>query len=282
MLTPLVHANGAAIPAIGLGTWPMKGEEAARAVARALETGYRAVDTAAMYGNEDAVGEGLRAAGVPRADIFVTTKVWYTDLAPSALQRSAEASLKRLGLDQVDLLLIHWPNPDIPLEGSIAALCDAKRHGLARHVGVSNFPVALLDRAVSLATEPLVANQCEYHPHLDQTKLLAACRRHGLAFLSYAPIGKGAVLEDAAVRAVAARHGRTAAQVVLRWHVQQDGVAAIPKSANPQRIAENLDVFGFTLSEEDMRAVWPRAARRSHGRARVVAKLGSLTACRSP
>jgi len=192
---------------------------------------------------------------VPRADIFVTTKVWYTDLAPSALQRSAEASLKRLGLDQVDLLLIHWPNPDIPLEGSIAALCDAKRHGLARHVGVSNFPVALLDRAVSLATEPLVANQCEYHPHLDQTKLLAACRRHGLAFLSYAPIGKGAVLEDAAVRDVAARHGRTPAQVVLRWHVQQDGVAAIPKSANPQRIAENLDVFGFTLSEEDMRAV---------------------------
>jgi diketogulonate reductase-like aldo/keto reductase len=255
MLTPLVHANGAAIPAIGLGTWPMKGEEAARAVARALETGYRAVDTAAMYGNEDAVGEGLRAAGVPRADVFVTTKVWYTDLAPGALQRSAEASLKRLGLEQVDLLLIHWPNPDIPLEGSIAALCDAKRHGLARHVGVSNFPVALLERAVSLATEPLVANQCEYHPHLDQTKLLAACRRHGLAFLSYAPIGKGAVLENAAVRAVAARHGRTPAQVVLRWHVQQDGVAAIPKSANPQRIAENLDVFGFTLSEEDMRAV---------------------------
>jgi diketogulonate reductase-like aldo/keto reductase len=255
MLTPLVHANGAAIPAIGLGTWPMKGEEAARAVARALEAGYRAVDTAAMYGNEDAVGEGLRAAGVPRADVFVTTKVWYTDLAPGALQRSAEASLKRLGVDEVDLLLIHWPNPVIALEGSIAALCDAKRHGLARHVGVSNFPVALLDRAVSLATEPLVANQCEYHPHLDQTKLLAACRRHGLAFLSYAPIGKGAVLDDAAVRDVAARHGRTPAQVVLRWHVQQEGVAAIPKSANPQRIAENLDVFGFTLSDEDMRAV---------------------------
>jgi diketogulonate reductase-like aldo/keto reductase len=255
MPTSLVHANGAAIPAIGLGTWPMKGEEAARAVARALETGYRAVDTAAMYGNEDAVGEGLRAAGVPRAEIFVTTKVWYTDLAPGALERSAETSLKRLGLDQVDLLLIHWPSPDIPLEGSITALCDAKRHGLARHIGVSNFPVALLDRAVSLAIEPLVANQCEYHPHLDQTKLLAACRRHGLAFLSYAPIGKGAVLEDAAVRAVAARHGRTPAQVVLRWHVQQDAVAAIPKSANPQRIAENLDVFGFTLSEEDMEAI---------------------------
>ena len=264
MPMPLVHANGAAIPAIGLGTWPMKGEEAVRAVARALATGYRAIDTAAMYGNEDAVGEGLRASGVPRADVFVTTKVWYTDLAPDALQRSAEASLKRLGLDQVDLLLIHWPNPDIPLEGSIAALCEAKRRRLARHVGVSNFPVALLERAVSLATEPLVANQCEYHPHRDQTKLIAACRRHGLAFLSYAPIGKGAVLDDATVRGVAAHHGRTPAQVVLRWHVQQDGVAAIPKSANPQRIAENLDVFGFTLSDEEMRAISGLA--RSDGR----------------
>jgi diketogulonate reductase-like aldo/keto reductase len=252
---PLVHANGAAIPAVGLGTWPMKGEEAARAVARALETGYRAIDTAAMYGNEEAVGEGLRASGVPRADVFVTTKVWYTDLAPGALQRSAEASLKRLGLAQVDLLLIHWPNAEIPLEGSIAALCDAKRRGLAKHVGVSNFPVALLERAVALATEPLAANQCEYHPHLDQTKVIAACRRHGLAFLSYAPIGKGAVLEEPAVRAIAARHGRTPAQVVLRWHLQQDGVGAIPKSANPKRIAENFDVFGFTLSDEDTRAI---------------------------
>jgi diketogulonate reductase-like aldo/keto reductase len=252
MPTPLVHANGAAIPALGLGTWPMKGEEASEAVARALASGYRAVDTAAMYGNEDAVGEGLRAS---RAEVFVTTKVWYTDLAPGALQRSAEASLRRLGIDAVDLLLIHWPNPAIALEDSIAALCDAKRRGLARHIGVSNFPVALLERAVALATEPLVANQCEYHPHLDQTKVLSACRRHGLAFLSYAPIGKGAVLQDKAVRDIAARHGRTPAQVVLRWHVQQDGVAAVPKSANPQRIAENLDVFGFTLSEDEMRAL---------------------------
>jgi diketogulonate reductase-like aldo/keto reductase len=255
MATPLVHANGAAIPALGLGTWPMKGEEASAAVMRALETGYRAIDTAAMYGNEDAVGEGLRASRVPRGEVFVTTKVWYTDLAPGTLQRSAEASLKRLGLDEVDLLLIHWPNPAIALEGSIAALCEARRRGLARHIGVSNFPAALLERAAAMATEPLVANQCEYHPHLDQTKVLSACRRHGLAFLSYAPIGKGAVLQDNAVRDIAARHGRTPAQVVLRWHVQQDGVAAVPKSANPRRIAENLDVFGFTLSEDEMRAL---------------------------
>ena len=251
---PAIQANGAAIPAIGLGTWQLRGEAASHAVTHALNVGYRGIDTAAMYDNEEAVGAGIRASGRPRGDVFVTTKVWYTDLAPGDLQRSAEASLKRLGLDHVDLLLIHWPNPDIPLEGSIPALCDARRRGLARNVGVSNFPVALLERALMLATEPLVANQCEYHPLLDQSKVLAACRKHGLAFISYCPIGKGVVLDTAVIREIAARHRKTAAQVVLRWHVQQ-GVAAIPKSGDPGRIAENLDVFDFTLSDDEMRSL---------------------------
>ena len=254
MSAPFVHANGAEIPAIGLGTWQLRGDAASEAVAHALTVGYRGIDTAAMYDNEEAVGAGIRAAGRPRDEVFVTTKVWYTDLAPADLQRSAEASLKRLGLSEVDLLLIHWPNAAIPLEGTIAALCEAKRRGLARHVGVSNFPVALVERAVAAATEPLVANQCEYHPRLDQSKVIAACRRHGLALISYCPIGKGALLETPAVTDIAARHGRTPAQVVLRWHVQQ-GVAAIPKSGNPTRIAENLDVFGFALSDEEMRTL---------------------------
>jgi diketogulonate reductase-like aldo/keto reductase len=261
---PLVRANGAAIPAIALGTWQLRGEAATEAVAHALKVGYRGVDTAAMYDNEEAVGAGIRASGMPRADVFVTTKVWYTDLAPGQLQRSAEASLKRLGLSEVDLLLIHWPNLDIPLEGSIAALGDAKRRGLARNVGVSNFPVALLERALALATEPLVANQCEYHPQLDQSKVLAACRKHGLAFISYCPIGKGVVLETPVVREIAARHGKTPAQVVLRWQVQQPGIAAIPKSGNPGRIAENLDVFDFALSDNEMRALF--ALARPDGR----------------
>ena len=255
MLTPLVHANGAAIPAIGLGTWPMKGEEAARAVARALEAGYRAVDTAAMYGNEDAVGEGLRAAGVPRADVFVTTKVWYTDIAPGDLERSAEASLRRLGLDQVDLLLIHWPNPDIPLAQSMRALGNAKRRGLARHVGVSNFSAKLLDEAVALSDEPLVANQCEYHPYLNQDRVRAACERHGIAFTSYCPLGKGDLTRDPAIRSIAAAHGKTPSQVVLRWHVQQPLTVAIPKSGDPGRIAENFRVFDFALTEDEMRRI---------------------------
>lgn len=255
MSATVVAANGAAIPAIGLGTWAARGEACAQAVQWALEAGYRHLDTAAAYENEAAVGAGLRASGVPRGEIFVTTKVWYTDLAEGALQRSAEASLRRLGLDRVDLLLVHWPNPAIPLAETMRALCDAKRHGLTRHIGVSNFPTALLEEAVALADEPLVANQCEYHPRLDQAKVIAACRRHGLAFTSYCPIGRGEPLAERTVTEIAARHRRTPAQVVLRWHVQQPGVVAIPKSIHRDRIAENIAVFDFTLTDEEMAAI---------------------------
>lgn len=247
----IVQANGAAIPAIGLGTWTLRGEDCVRAVSTALRTSYRHVDTAAAYGNEEAVGEGLRAGGVDRDAVFVTTKVWYEDIGPGDLERSAEASLKRLGLDRVDLLLIHWPNRDVPLRGSIAALCAAKRRGLTQHVGVSNFTTKLLDEAVAASSEPIVANQCEYHPRLDQSRLMAACRRHGVAFVSYAPLGRTEILRDDTVRAIAADRGRSPAQIVLRWHVQQ-GCVAIPKSGDEGRIAENLAVFDFTLSEAEM------------------------------
>jgi diketogulonate reductase-like aldo/keto reductase len=248
----VVEANGAAIPAIGLGTWQLRGEEGAAAVKSALEAGYRHIDTAAMYGNEEAVGEGLRASGVPREEVFITTKVWPEDLAPPDLARSAEASLKRLGLAQVDLLLIHWPNAAIPLAGSIRALCEAKRAGLARHIGVANFTARLLDEAVASADEPIVANQCEYHPYLDQTLVRAECRKHGAAFVSYCPIGKAQVLGEPVIQAIAKAHRRTPAQIVLRWHVQQPGVAAIPKSGDPRRMRENLAVFDFALSDEEM------------------------------
>lgn len=251
-----VTGGGASIPAIGFGTWPLKGEECAQAVATALACGYRHLDTAAMYQNEEAVGEGLRSSGIPRDDVWVTTKVWWEDIAYGALQRSAEASLKRLGMDTLDLLLIHWPNKAVPLVQSIRALNDAKRRGLARHIGVSNFPSRMLDEAVELSDEPIVVNQCEYHPHLDQTKVLAACRRNGVALVSYCPLGRGSVggvLEEPVVTEIAERIGRTPAQVVLRWHIQQPGVVPVPKSGNPKRIAENFDVFSFSLAEDDMR-----------------------------
>ncbi|HZB37057.1 MAG TPA: aldo/keto reductase [Beijerinckiaceae bacterium] len=251
----VVKANGAEIPAIGLGTWQLRGEEGAAAVKSALAAGYRHIDTAAMYGNEEAVGEGLRASGVARDEVFVTTKVWPEDLAPADLRRSAEASLKRLGLSQVDLLLIHWPNAAIPLAGTIRALCEAKRAGLSRHIGVANFTVRLLDEAVSLADEPIVANQCEYHPYLDQSLVRAECRKHGAAFVSYCPIGKAQVLSEPAIQAIAKAHRRTPAQIVLRWQVQQPGVVAIPKSGDPQRQRENFSVFDFGLTDEEMAAI---------------------------
>jgi len=247
-----VPANGAAIPALGLGTWTLRAQDCQAAVQAALQAGYRHVDTAAMYENEEAVGAGIRSAGVARDQIFVTTKVWYTDIAPGDLERSAEANLRRLQLGYVDLLLIHWPNPRIPLRDSMQALCNAKRRGLTRHIGVSNFPANLVDQAAALADEPLVTNQCEYHPFLDQTPVRQACTRHGLAFTSYCPLGKGDVLKAPVIRAIAEAHGKTPAQVVLRWHVQQPGVIAVPKSGNPQRIVENFDIFDFALSEDEM------------------------------
>jgi diketogulonate reductase-like aldo/keto reductase len=260
----VIEANGALIPALGLGTWGLRGEDCAAAVRTALEAGYRHLDTASMYGNEDAVGAGLKASGIDRDEVFVTTKVWYEDLAPADLRRSAEASLRRLGLSRVDLLLIHWPNARIPLRDTIPALCEAKRAGLARHIGVANFTVSLLDEAVVLADEPIVANQCEHHPYLDQRAVLAACRRHGVAFVSYCPLGRAHVLGEPTIKAVAEAHGRTPAQIVLRWHLQQPGVGAIPKSGNPQRIRENFAVWDFTLSADEMAHI--SGLRRPDGR----------------
>lgn len=255
MTIPIIEANGARIPALGFGTWQLRGGPCVEAVTAALATGYRHVDTARMYGNEREVGEALRASGVKRDDIFLTTKVWRDDIGAGALERSAEASLRDLDVGPVDLLLVHWPNAAIPLRDSIAALCNARRLGLARHIGVSNFPSAMLEEAIALATEPLVANQCEYHPRLDQGAVIAACRRHGLAFVSYSPLGRGDLMKDATIAGIARRLGRTASQVVLRWHVQQQGVAAIPRSGTPSHIAENFALADFALADEDMRAI---------------------------
>lgn len=259
-----VEANGALIPALGLGTFRLEGEHCVRAVTTALEAGYRHVDTAKMYANEEAVGEGIKAGGVARDEIFVTTKVWWEDIAPGDLERSAEASLRRLGLAVVDLLLIHWPNKAVPLRDSILALCNAKRRGLARHIGVSNHPSSMLREAVRIATEPLVADQVEYHPQLDQSALLGTTRASGMALTAYCPLGRGALLDDPTITAIARRHAKTPAQIVLRWHVQQPGVVAIPKSGDAGRIAENLDVFDFALEPEEMARL--SALARPNGR----------------
>jgi diketogulonate reductase-like aldo/keto reductase len=183
----------------------------------------------------------------------VTTKVWYDQIRDGDLQRSAEASLQKLKMDDVDLLLIHWPNSRIPLAESIGALCDARRRGLARHIGVSNFPSALFAEAVSLSDEPLCVNQVEYHPYLNQDAVLATCRKHGMAMTSYAPIARaGALLNEAVIREIAREKGRKEAQIVLRWHIQQNQVVAIPKSSDPARISANIDLGDFELDDDEM------------------------------
>ncbi|MCP5080406.1 MAG: aldo/keto reductase [Alphaproteobacteria bacterium] len=252
-----VSANGANVPAIGFGTWTLKGDEATSLVAQALESGYRHVDTAAMYGNEEAVGAGLRTGGLGRDEVFLTTKIWHTDLAEGALSASLEASLDRLQVEQVDLALIHWPSSNgVPLDESIAALNACHGRGWARHIGVSNFPVKLLDEAVALSAQPLVCNQVEYHPMLNQDAVYGACRRHGMAMVSYCPLFRGGDAFSAAPVAQAVEaHGRSPAQIILRWHVQQAGVIAIPRTRTPSRIAENLAIFDFELSEREMAAI---------------------------
>lgn len=251
-----VEANGASMPALGMGTWTLTGRQCADLVSHALRVGYRHIDTAASYDNEEAVGQGLRSSGVPRNDVFVTTKVWWKDIAPKDLVASAEASLARLGLDHVDLLLIHWPNPNVPVADSIGALNGLRARGLARHIGVSNFPTGLLAEAIAASDAPLVANQVEYHPYLDQRKVHAACRAAGMAMVSYCPLSRGGTLFDEPVVAdAAARHGKTPGQVVLRWHVQQDGVVPIPRTTRKERLEENIAVFDFDLAEGEMRAI---------------------------
>ncbi|WP_244818287.1 aldo/keto reductase [Caballeronia sp. Lep1P3] len=243
------------LPAIGLGTWQSQHDEGVRAVRTAIEKGYRHIDTAARYQNEAAVGEGIRESGIARDDVFVTTKVWWTELHASAFRRSVERSLSELKFDYVDLLLIHWPNPDVPLEETLGALADAHRQGLARKIGVSNFPVAWLERAVALSPVPLSVNQCEYHPYLNQRKVLDACAKHGLSFVAHTPLGSGRLIGDPMIAGIAARHGKTSAQVLLRWLVQQPGVAALPKSTHARRIGENIDVFDFALDDGEMRRI---------------------------
>lgn len=258
-----VHANGANIPSIGLGTWSLNEDVAVKGIVAAIEAGYKHIDTAIWYKNEEAVGQGLRASGARRDDYFLTTKMPPESIARNDLIPAARGSLQRLGVEQVDLLLIHWPNKAIPLSESIAALCEAKRLGLAKHIGVSNFTRAMIEEAVRLADEPLVANQCENHPRIDQSKLIEATRKHGLAFVCYTPLGRGGLAGQGPIAAAAKAHGKTESQIVLRWHVQQ-GLVAIPRSSNPGRIRENIGVYDFSLSDAEMAAI--SALKRADGR----------------
>ena len=251
--TPVIEANGARIPLVGLGTWTLRGRDCSRLVEQAIRAGYRHIDTAQMYENEREVGEGVRASG-KRSEVFVTTKVQPQNLSPPDLIRTTKESLAKLRLTEVDLLLIHWPNPRVPLAETIGALCRMKEEGYTRHIGVSNFTVALMDEAVSLSSEPLVCNQIECHPFLDQSVVIEAARGHGMAVTAYSPIARGDVKGDAVMTRIAQGHGKSAPQVCLRWLVQQ-GIVVIPRTSKVERLAENIAIFDFALSEEEMNEI---------------------------
>jgi 2,5-diketo-D-gluconate reductase B len=270
MTVPTIEANGARIPAIGLGTWDLRGRTCIQMVEQALRLGYRHFDTAEMYGNEREVGEGLRACGVPRQDVFITTKVWQDHLAPREFERATKASLAKLRLSEVDLLLIHWPNPRIPLADTMGALCRMKREGLTRHIGVSNFTVTLVAQAVKLSTEPLVTNQIEWHPYIDQSAVVEASRRHGLSVTAYSPIARGRAVNDDTLQAIGLRHRKSAGQVCLRFLIQE-GAIVIPRTSRPERLAENMAIFDFELAPAEMDEI----RRLANPRGRIVNWSGS-------
>jgi 2,5-diketo-D-gluconate reductase B len=261
---PTVAANGANIPLLGLGTWDLRGRTCARMVEQALRLGYTHIDTAEMYDNEREVGEGLRASGAKRDSVFITTKIWPSHFRARELESTARGCLERLRLSEVDLLLLHWPNPQVPLAETIGALCKVKSEGLARHIGVSNFTVALIADALKVSTEPLVCDQVEYHPFLDQSKLLAATHQHGMALVAYSPLARGDLHNEVLVR-IGAAHKKTTAQISLRYLVQQN-VVVIPRTSKAERLSENAAVFDFALSEREMRDI----AALGHRDGRVV------------
>ena len=250
---PFVKLNdGRSIPQIGLGVWRADDAQAAEAVRTALQAGYRHVDTAAIYGNEAGVGEGIRTSGVKREEIFVTTKLWNDAQGSDSALKAFDASLKRLGLDYIDLYLIHWPAPRKGLYlDSWRALIRLKQQGRVKSIGVSNFMPEHLDRIIGETGVTPVLNQIELHPAFQQSALRAAHAKHGIVTQAWSPLGQGQLLNDAVLQAIAAKHKRTPAQVILRWHMQSD-IVAIPKSITPSRIRENFDIFGFTLDADDL------------------------------
>lgn len=252
-------SHGAEIPALGLGTFGLNKDVCVDIVEHALQTGYRHIDTAQMYDNEKEVGEAVRTSSVPRDDVFVTTKVWWDQAKEGHLERSVEGSLNKLGFDPVDLVLIHWPNNEVPVKETIRALNRVKRDGMCRHIGVSNYTTDLMAQALAATEEPLVCNQVEYHPYLAQDKVLSAVREAQMLMTSYSPIGKGTVFDDPVLREIGEAYEKTPGQVTLRWHLQQDTVMAIPRSSKRSNVTDNFDIFNFVLNDEEMAAISARA-----------------------
>ncbi|NVN62049.1 aldo/keto reductase [Pseudomonas putida] len=251
----LTTRTGLDLPAIGLGTWPMTGSDCTQAVRQALDVGYRHIDTATAYENEAAVGQALRDSAVPREQIHLTTKVWWDRLAPQAMRQSLEDSLRALGTEQVDLFHIHWPGTDWDLARSIDTLIALRDEGKARHIGVANFPLGLLRQVVENLGAPLSAIQVEYHVLLNQQPLLDFARSHDLLLTAYTPLARGQAATQPVIQAIARKHGVLPSQVALKWLLDQDGVAAIPKASSRENQLANLAALTVQLDDEDRAAI---------------------------
>jgi diketogulonate reductase-like aldo/keto reductase len=248
---PIIEANGARIPQIGLGTMTLSGDAGVAAIKSALDAGYRHLDTAAVYGTEPENAEALRQSGVKRADVFITTKIRQDDAMPDAFARKVDECLANLKVPQVDLLLIHWPSKEVPFKLTIGALCKAKKDGKTKHIGLSNFTTKMLDEVWDLTTEPFVCNQIEVHPFINQDKLIGACQKRGMAVVAYCPIARGKAPGAEALDRIGKAHGKSAAQVSLRYLVQR-GLVPIPRSTKPEHIKANFEIFDFKLSDQEM------------------------------
>jgi 2,5-diketo-D-gluconate reductase B len=250
-----LHTRGIAMPKLGLGTFRLQGDGCRAAIESAIGLDYRHIDTAEMYGNEAEIGDGIRASGVKRDELHVTTKVWHENLAPDAIIRAFDASLKKLQLDHVDLYLVHWPSKGMDLPKIFETLLKLKEQGRARAIGVANFTVPLLKRVVEEIGAPIACNQVEYHVMLDQSKVLAYLRSHNIPLVAYCPLAQGKVTDDEVLKKIGNKHGVSAAQVALKWLLDQEGVAAIPKASRMESQQANLDALKVTLDDDDRAAI---------------------------
>jgi 2,5-diketo-D-gluconate reductase B len=257
------EAYGARVPKVGLGTWQLTGGSCYETVSRALELGYRHIDTAQMYENETEVGRAIADAAVDRDAVFLTTKVSPRNAGHDALLRSTKESLERLDTPYVDLLLLHWPNPIVSVEDTMRAMDELVDDGRVNHIGVSNFPRVFLERARDAATSPVVTNQVQFHPYRPQRGMLGYCQDEGLVLTGYSPLARGIALEDDTVQRLAAEYDRTPAQIVLRWATQHRDVVVIPKTSDEEHLAENLALFDFKLTGSEVDELTKPSLRKS-------------------
>lgn len=259
-----ITLQGKKVPALGFGTWQLKGKECQSGVESAIKIGYRHIDTAQIYENEAEVGAAIKASGIKRDDIFLTTKIWNGNLRDGDLQKSLDVSLKKLQTDHVDLLLIHWPVTDIPFSEQLKSMQAVQKEGKATSIGISNYTVAQMKEVVEKIGAKVLTNQVEYHPYLSQKPVLDYLRAHDMFLTAYSPLARGKISDDAAIGKIAQKYNKTNGQITLRWLVQQEGVAAIPKAGSEKHTRENFEIFDFKLDDAEMKQI--AALARPDGR----------------